>query len=106
VRDGFDIAGKSERSPLLARRGGCGEAADGVVAQVQKKKSIDRDPPPRPLDIWTLRNIFLSSRPPLLARRGDRSDLLFLLKTLHTFIYAILVSRNRENRAIGSPMTK
>src|SRR5678816_1091153 len=54
---------KSERSPLLARRGGCGVAADGVVGQARKTEFADMEQPPRRF------------APPLLARRGDRSDL-------------------------------
>ena len=34
---------KSERSPLLARRGGCGEATDGVVDQVPKISRQEED---------------------------------------------------------------
>ena len=73
---GNNILDQSERSPLLARRGGCAEGADGVVDQVQRedpqftdKKMFKQmrvhsllDPPPR------------RSAPPLLARRGDGSD--------------------------------
>jgi len=36
---GINIHSKSERSPLLARRGGCGEAADGVLDQAPRKDS-------------------------------------------------------------------
>jgi len=32
-----NIGGQSEKSPLLVRRGGCGEAADGVVDQDPKR---------------------------------------------------------------------
>src|SRR6187431_986968 len=58
----------SEQSPLLDRRGGCGEAADGVVVQdpARDKQSDEAywdfvEQPPRRF------------APPLLSRRGDRS---------------------------------
>jgi len=59
------IPGKPSQSPLLARRGVCGEAADGVVVQLHKEAlehsvlNLVIDPPPRRF------------APPLLARRGD-----------------------------------
>ena len=45
-------------------------AADGVVAQ-DRKSLVEVGPPPRPLHQRKLRDIFLMSRPPLLARRGN-----------------------------------
>jgi len=54
VLEKFEIG--DDRLPLLARRGGCAEGADGVVAQVRQVELFDQQPPPRPL---------------LLARRGD-----------------------------------
>jgi len=54
--------------PTLHSRGGCAEGADGVVDQVRHAESFEQDLPPRPLHNRKLRDIFLVSRPPLLAR--------------------------------------
>jgi len=88
VSPGGNIPGKSERSPLLARRGVCGEAADGVVDQDPEDDSL------QPTDERQMQIVILLElseyemninpvieppprrfAPPLLTRRGDCSDL-------------------------------
>src|SRR5262249_42103978 len=67
--------------PLLVRRGGCGIKKFSAMPSLAPQTgwsltpyvSLQRERPPRPLQITRLRGIFLLSRPPLLARRGIRS---------------------------------
>jgi hypothetical protein len=58
--------------PLLARRGVCNEAADGVVdIKLDSQNPSMKNNHPVRSNKRKLRDIFLMSRPPLLARRGN-----------------------------------